>query len=488
MASDHDVTTTIPALSDIPVAQSSQIDANEPESQSENRDDATLHPNLHPNDSSETQIESETNRNDENSPTPLAAIETKSRSPTGSEILNIRGDPEGARETTTSPHRVKWILWRGQSTPIVTQNENGPCPLLAICNTLVLSHKMSLPEGTERISSDELKELLAEFTVENMRQGNENVPESQRLDFEKNCDDAMGVFDKLHTGLDINVKFSGIRDFEFTQECILFDLLDIRLYHGWLPDPQDTQIYPIVCNLSYNQLVEKIIAGQQSEAQQLSQSPGTATQTMTHAILCQEFYTSSQAQLTYHGLSELASHVDDKELCVFFRNNHFSTLHKEKGHLYLLVTDQGYLNEPSIVWEVLSNIEGDTDFVDEKFQTSTCHTSAQSYDRREEIPDGREATDYQGMSQEDQDLLIAMQLQENEQVPQPTHVDLPMGHDTSRDHELARQLQREFDEQEQAAARQQQRTPPQQRREEEEPRQERRPQAPSSKDSSCIIL
>ena len=55
------------------------------------------------------------------------------------------------------------------------------------------------------------------------------------------------------------------------------------------------------------------------------------------------------------------------------------------------------------MWEVLSNIEGDTDFVDEKFQTSTCHTSAQSYDRREEIPDGREATDYQGMSQEDQE-------------------------------------------------------------------------------------
>lgn len=50
--------------------------------------------------------------------------------------------------------------------------------------------------------------------------------------------DAMAVLHKLQTGLDVNVKFTGVRVFEYTPECIVFDLLDIPLYHGWLVDPQ----------------------------------------------------------------------------------------------------------------------------------------------------------------------------------------------------------------------------------------------------------
>ena len=48
----------------------------------------------------------------------------------------------------------------------------------------------------------------------------------------------MAVLHKLQTGLDVNVKFTGVRVFEYTPECLVFDLLDIPLYHGWLVDPQ----------------------------------------------------------------------------------------------------------------------------------------------------------------------------------------------------------------------------------------------------------
>jgi hypothetical protein len=37
--------------------------------------------------------------------------------------------------------------------------------------------------------------------------------------------------------------------------------------------------------------------------------------------------------------------VRERELVVFFRNNHFSTVFKLHGALFLLVTDQGYLHE-----------------------------------------------------------------------------------------------------------------------------------------------
>ncbi len=48
-----------------------------------------------------------------------------------------------------------------------------------------------------------------------------------------------------------------ISDIEYTRECIVFDLLGIPLYHGWLVDAEDSTL--AVGSLSYNQLVEKII-------------------------------------------------------------------------------------------------------------------------------------------------------------------------------------------------------------------------------------
>lgn len=49
----------------------------------------------------------------------------------------------------------------------------------------------------------------------------------------------MDILPKLQYGMNVNVKFTGIKAFEFTQELIVFDLLNIRLVHGWLYDPQD---------------------------------------------------------------------------------------------------------------------------------------------------------------------------------------------------------------------------------------------------------
>ncbi|XWS48995.1 hypothetical protein CRYUN_Cryun13aG0125500 [Craigia yunnanensis] len=55
--------------------------------------------------------------------------------------------------------------------------------------------------------------------------------------------------------------------------------------------------------------------------------------------------------------------LKERELCVFFRNNHFSTMFKYDGELYLLATDQGYLNQPDLVWKKLNEVNGDTLFM-----------------------------------------------------------------------------------------------------------------------------
>ena len=89
---------------------------------------------------------------------------------------------------------------------------------------------------------------------------------------------------------------------------------------------------------------------------------------ITRSEVANNFLTSSGHQLTYHGLEQLHNHVGSNTLCVFFRNNHFATLTKQDGVLYLLVTDLGYANVPEIVWEKLDNIDGNTEYVNEHFE------------------------------------------------------------------------------------------------------------------------
>lgn len=41
-----------------------------------------------------------------------------------------------------------------------------------------------------------------------------------------------------------------------------------------------------------------------------------------------------------------------------------------QGHLYLLVTDQGFLQEEGVVWESLHSVDGDSCFCDTEFHLS----------------------------------------------------------------------------------------------------------------------
>ena len=60
-------------------------------------------------------------------------------------------------------YQVKWIGWRSNRVPIITQNSNGPCPMLAIANILLLRGKMELQDGCEMVSSEQLIERLGMY-------------------------------------------------------------------------------------------------------------------------------------------------------------------------------------------------------------------------------------------------------------------------------------------------------------------------------------
>ncbi|XP_042749559.1 ubiquitin carboxyl-terminal hydrolase MINDY-1 [Lagopus leucura] len=332
-------------------------------------------------------------------------------------------EPPSARAPSREPepdfYCVKWITWKGERTPIITQSENGPCPLLAIMNILFLQWKVKLPPQKEVVTSEELMAHLGDCILSIKPQ---EKSEGLQLNFQQNVNDTMMVLPKLSTGLDVNVRFTGVSDFEYTPECIVFDLLNVPLYHGWLVDPQSPEAVRAVGKLSYNQLVEKIITCKHSGDPNL----------VTEGLIAEQFLESTASQLTYHGLCELTAAVKEEELSVFFRNNHFSTMIKHKGHLYLLVTDQGFLQEERVVWESLHNVDGDSCFCDTQFHLSHAL--------------GKEAAAPE-QSQLDQDYMMALSLQQQQ----------GQGPSVLSDLELARQLQQEEYQQQQQ---QQQRPPP----------------------------
>jgi len=71
--------------------------------------------------------------------------------------------------------------------------------------------------------------------------------------------DAIRLLPKLQVGLDVNVKFHGVREFEYTLDNVVFDMLDINMVHGWLVDEEDVPVRNAIDKYSYNQLVEKLI-------------------------------------------------------------------------------------------------------------------------------------------------------------------------------------------------------------------------------------
>ncbi len=161
--------------------------------------------------------------------------------------LQVSSTSPSSRVDNTPPgdmlHHIKNIQFKDKKVGIVTQNENGPCPLVAIVNVLLLRRQVTLPPHSEIVSAAKLMEYIGHAMLESVPK---NLTSEVQLNYEQNMNDAMAVLPKLQTGLDVNVKFTGVRDFEYTPECIIFDLLRIPLFHGWLVDPQTPEVVAAV--------------------------------------------------------------------------------------------------------------------------------------------------------------------------------------------------------------------------------------------------
>ncbi|XP_051114739.1 uncharacterized protein LOC127240228 [Andrographis paniculata] len=156
-------------------------------------------------------------------------------------------------------HRTKAIQFLGRTTPIILQNDNGPCPLLAICNVLSLKNSLNLSPDIPEVSQEKLLSLVAERLIDS-NSSVDNKDTGYVENQQQNIADAIDLLPRLSTGIDVNIKFRRIDDFEFTPECAIFDLLDIPLYHGWIVDPQDYETTDAIGSKSYNTLMGELVS------------------------------------------------------------------------------------------------------------------------------------------------------------------------------------------------------------------------------------
>jgi hypothetical protein len=133
---------------------------------------------------------------------------------------------------------------------ILLQTENGPCPILALVNLLSLRGGVFLDHEGD-YTSNEIIQLIKNYIIKS------NSSQKEDDNLKKNLDDALYILPQIVDGMNLNVKFKSVSDFEYTQEHVLFDMCAVTLFHGWVV-PEHDELYEIVNNQSYNSLQEKL--------------------------------------------------------------------------------------------------------------------------------------------------------------------------------------------------------------------------------------
>lgn len=144
------------------------------------------------------------------------------------------------------------LIWYGCQS----QNENGPCSLIALCNILLLRDELHItPEDRPAVSYEYLSALLADHLLGAISA--RPPTDAGALDLGA----ALSILPRTQRGLDVNMRF-GAHDAFATEEggalppngegrngqgeLALFKLCGVPLVHGWLADPADQETYDAV--------------------------------------------------------------------------------------------------------------------------------------------------------------------------------------------------------------------------------------------------
>ncbi|KAF9065194.1 hypothetical protein BDP27DRAFT_70858 [Rhodocollybia butyracea] len=247
-----------------------------------------------------------------------------------------------------------------KSYRIVTENHNGPCSFIAICNILILRGKMKIPARRTSVSYEYLSQLVVKYA----RSLNTCDYSTMSIELEE--------MPKAEDIVELNPVFTESKSFGGPFDItFLLGPLGSELVHGWLVDPESPEA-ETVSEVEDHDSAVSLIAKALINSGKPSEERTKAADTM------RKFFHDTQSQLTRYGISQLASTTEPGALMVLYRNFHLSVLYKRDAlddpGLYSLVTDQCLSNEPSVVWERVEDLNGggSPTFVDSRFIKSSA--------------------------------------------------------------------------------------------------------------------
>lgn len=314
------------------------------------------------------------------------AAERKTTAQLNAEAQNI------AAKQRNQTYQIRVVNWLDSSSsgktrvsPIMVQNANGPCPLLALVNALTLSTPADLSTAlveTLRVREQITLGLLLDAVIDELMSGRRghSLPDVSEL---------YAFLINLHTGMNVNPSFVSTEEietgvlidaqiiespsnasdlwkpggFENTKEMRLYSTFGVPLIHGWItPRNQPTfaslkrsaRTYEEAQNLMFREeeLEDKLQRDGLYEDEQLM---------LADIFSIKHFLSSSATQLTEYGLETMRRGLGPGSIAILFRNDHFSTLyrHPYSGQLFTLVTDMGYAGHAEVVWESLTDVSGE---------------------------------------------------------------------------------------------------------------------------------
>lgn len=157
-------------------------------------------------------------------------------------------------------YQLKTIIYKDTTRRILLQNINGPCPLLAAANALLLKGVISLSGECVRsgvASTDDVVNMLAGWAIE-------RASTNTSSDNEYHLNEVLSLLPSLQHGMDVNPKFDSPTGVEYTNNLAAFDSLGIELVHGWLVDPVEAAAV-LIQDKSYNELIELVIGGSEAK-------------------------------------------------------------------------------------------------------------------------------------------------------------------------------------------------------------------------------
>ncbi|KAJ9138597.1 DUF544 domain protein [Pleurostoma richardsiae] len=396
--------------------------------------------------------------------------------------------PRPAAVSKAETYQIKNINWydinaakNPRTSPILVQNANGPCPLVALVNALTLttppdSQNTALVE-TLRSREQVSLGLLLEAVIEELMSSRRTNPDVPLPDVFELYNFLQG----LHTGMNVNPRFIPTAElvtaykrtslthlhptergdlipgtFEDTKEMSLYATFSIPLLHGWLPSTTEAAYEALSRRAVSYEDAQNLLFREEELEEKLS---STSHQGLTEEeqeiyqdiLTIKSFLSTSATQLTPWGLEVITKAIQPGSVAILFRNDHFSTLyrHPQTLQLFGLVTDAGYASHDEVVWESLVDVNGErSEFFSGDFRVvgGAHHQQGASGSTPGSFPDAARNGDYTSPGDDGSWTTVQGRQRGHRSQPSQDPPVSPKHEQEDRDLALALQLQEEEDE------------------------------------------